>query len=193
MAFRRPHLLRALQGIPRTTRQTIFQMTPHLESQPFKPTSRIIKSQKPVLLQSFSTINTNNKNKKKRKYVPRKAAIEMTEEARTFFKKLLEMNPDKAGIMLNYKQATSGQPRMVFSFDFVSKEGLEESEEGISLEINDDGTPKSPAETLKDGKQKLYISSNAFLKVLGATVDINMENITPILYDREGNQMDPNA
>jgi hypothetical protein len=31
------------------------------------------------------------------------------------------------------------------------------------------------------------------MKVLGATVDVNMENITPILYDREGNIMDPNA
>jgi hypothetical protein len=61
------------------------------------------------------------------------------------------------------------------------------------LEITDDGTPKSPKETFKDGKAKLYVHHNAFLKVLGATVDIDVETFTPVLYDREGNEMDPNA
>jgi hypothetical protein len=61
------------------------------------------------------------------------------------------------------------------------------------LEVSEDGTPKSPEETLGDGKPKLYVNGNAFLKVLGATVDVNMETITPVLYDREGNQMDPNV
>ena len=46
---------------------------------------------------------------------------------------------------------------------------------------------------MDDGLPKLYVNHNAFLKVLGATVDIDLEKITPILYDREGNVMDPNA
>jgi hypothetical protein len=70
-------------------------------------------------------------------------------------------------------------------FRFLSKR--------VSLEANEDGTPKSPTETLKDGNQKLYINGNAFLKVLGATVDVDLDKITPVLYDREGNRMDPNV
>jgi hypothetical protein len=46
---------------------------------------------------------------------------------------------------------------------------------------------------MDDGKPKLYVHHNAFLKVLGATVDVDMDTITPVLYDKEGNQMDPNA
>ena len=207
MALRSPTISRAIQALQqrrnslfRTTRQIVFQTTtPLLQGDDFRimhdreehTTIRFFSS---TTTASAAPDNNNNiKGKKRRKYIPRKAAVELTEQARTFFKKLLKANPEKAGIMLHYQQATSGQPRMVFSFDFVTKDGLGQSEEGISLEINEDGTPKSPEEALVDGKQKLHISSNAFLKVLGAKVDIDMENITPILYDKEGNQMDPNA
>lgn len=48
-------------------------------------------------------------------------------------RRLLENNPDKAGIMLHYKQASSGQPRMVFSFGFVSHDDLESDDEGCVL------------------------------------------------------------
>jgi hypothetical protein len=63
----------------------------------------------------------------------------------------------------------------------------------VTLEVNSDGTPKSPLETWEDGKPKLYVHHNAFLKVLGATVDVDRQTMTPILYDRGGNKMDPNA
>jgi hypothetical protein len=63
----------------------------------------------------------------------------------------------------------------------------------VSLEVNEDGTPKSPREALDDGLPKFYIHHNGFLKVLGATVDVNADSMTPILYDREGFEMDPNA
>lgn len=35
-----------------------------------------------------------------------------------------------AGVMLNYNQSTSGQPRMVFSFDFVTQDQIHEDDEG---------------------------------------------------------------
>lgn len=71
------------------------------------------------------------KTKRKQKiFIPRKAAVQMTEKARTFFKKLLDMNPEKAGVMLNYGQSSSGEPRMVYSFDFVTKENLDPGDEG---------------------------------------------------------------
>ena len=57
----------------------------------------------------------------------------------------------------------------------------------------EDGTPKPPTDSVEDGLQKLYIHHNAFLKVLGATLDVDTETISPILYDREGNQIDPNV
>jgi hypothetical protein len=63
----------------------------------------------------------------------------------------------------------------------------------VSLEVNEDGTPKSPREALGDGLPKFYIHHNGFLKVLGATVDVDADSMTPILYDREGFEMDPNA
>ena len=141
----------------------------------------------------------------------------MTDKARTFFKALLANNPQRDGIILNYQQASSGQPRMVFSFRFVTKDELTEEDEGyetsesnffvmhhppsthkslthsVSLEVVEDGTPKPPKDSVDDGLPKLYVHHNAFLKVLGATLDVNTETISPVLYDREGNAMDPNA
>jgi len=32
--------------------------------------------------------------------------------------------------MLNYHQSTSGQPRMVFSFDFITQDQIGENDEG---------------------------------------------------------------
>ena len=63
----------------------------------------------------------------------------------------------------------------------------------VSLEVDEDGNPKSPRDALDDGLPKLYVHHNAFLKVLGATVDVDTTNITPILYDKEGFEMDANA
>ena len=63
----------------------------------------------------------------------------------------------------------------------------------VSLEVDDEGKPKAPLEAVDDGLPKLYIHHNAFLKVLGATVDVDTTNITPILYDKEGFEMDANV
>jgi len=73
-----------------------------------------------------------------------------------------------------------------FSFCFLRTKS-------VSLELLEDGTPKLPRDSIDDGLPKLYIHHNAFLKVLGAKLDVNTETISPILYDREGNIMDPNA
>lgn len=142
---------------------------------------------------SSSPTFTKSSPRRKRQFIPRKAAVELTDRARTFFKAILTSNPEKDGIILNYQQASSGQPRMVFSFGFVTKDQISPEDEGISLELLEDGTPKSPKDSMNDGLPKLYIHHNAFLKVLGATVDVNTESLSPVLYDREGNMMDPNA
>jgi hypothetical protein len=114
---------------------------------------------------------------------------------RKFFKSLLEIAPteDTIGIMLHYDQSKTGEPRMVFSFGFVTAAELGPDDEAVSLELLEDGTPKKPVDAMNDGLKKLYVSGNAFLKVLGAKLDVDREKLIPILYDREGDLMDPNA
>jgi len=92
------------------------------------------------------------------------------------------------------------EPRMAFTFRFVTADDIGPHDEAVSLELVRDGDgdgapmrPKSPAEAVNDGLPKLYVSADAFLKVLGATVDVDPQTVTPILYDKEGNKMDPNA
>jgi len=156
------------------------------------------------------TTKTPNKarNSRKRKFIPRKAAVALTPKARTFFKSLLENvatnQSDKGssdaeddpiiGVQLTYSQSTTGEPRMVFGFSFLRSSALDPNDEAVSLEVLEDGeTPKSPAEALDDGLPKLYVHHDAVLKVLGSTLDVDEERLMPILYDKEGNVMDPNA
>lgn len=86
---------------------------------------------------------------------------------------------------------------MVFTFDFVTAEGLDPDDEEVSLEMLEDGvTPKPPSESRNDGLPKLYVRQNAFMKVLGSTLDVEVEKngvFLPIVLDREGNRIDPNA
>lgn len=68
----------------------------------------------------------------------------------------------------------------------------------VSLEVLEDGiTPKPPIESWNDNLPKLYIHHGAFMKVLGATLDVEFNSETgelkPKLFDREGYEMDPNA
>lgn len=117
----------------------------------------------------------------------------MTPESRLAFKSLLAGAPEEVtGIMLRYGQSLTGEPRMVFSFGYVRVNEVGEEDEGVSLEVLPDGTPKLPSDSQDDGRPKLFVSRDALLKVLGCTVDIG-EDMTPILRDKEGNVMDPNA
>ena len=43
-----------------------------------------------------------------------------------------------------------------------------------------------------DGLPKLYVHHNAFMKVLGGKLDVDLTTLKLTLYDREGNIMDPN-
>lgn len=178
------------------TRATfVSQSFPIQQSSPFDPQSRA----DPSSASFDSATNTVTKAKKKRTkkiFIPRKAAVELNEKTRKFFKLLLKNAPteDTIGIMLHYDQSKTGEPRMVFSFGFVTAAELGPDDEAVSLELLDDGvTPKAPVDSMNDGLPKLYVSGNAFLKVLGAKLDVDTEKVIPILYDREGNLMDPNA
>jgi hypothetical protein len=155
--------------------------------------------------------------KKRRRSAPssrlkmRKPPVTLTAPARIFFRQLLmstTIRDDVIGILLDYHQSTSGQPRMVYSFRFVTATDIDESlDESVPLweeeekhddndeaHNNEDG-PKtiSTSASSSSSHPKLYVHHNAFLKVLGATLDVDVATVTPILYDREGNLMDPNA
>ncbi len=117
-----------------------------------------------------SRSETSTKTKKRRRtFVPRIAAVQLTDKARMFFKQLLEnpMRPDIIGIMLNYDQSKSGEPRMVYTFKFVTHNDIDlEQDEGVSLETIpsiDPSTkepiliPKPPVDSRNDGLPKLYI------------------------------------
>lgn len=65
-------------------------------------------------------------------FIPKKAPVLLTEATRKFFKSLLktkEADTNVIGIMLNYHQSSSGEPRMVFSFDFVRADQLDKNDE----------------------------------------------------------------
>jgi hypothetical protein len=163
-------------------------------------TRRMFVSQTTQLFNSPFGTNANasvpTKSSRARSFVPQKAAVQLTERARTFFKGLLNEppRPDVIGIRLNYDQSSTGEPRMVFSFEFVTAQDLGPNDEPVSLEVMDDEfTPKPYAEAWNDGLPKLYVNGHAFLKVLGSKVDVDLSTLTLILYDREGNVMDPNA
>ena len=82
---------------------------------------------------------------------------------------------------------------MVFGFSFLRASALHPNDEAVSLELLEDGSPKLPADAMEDGLPKLYVHRDAVLKVLGATLDVDEAKLLPILYDKEGNVMDPNA
>jgi hypothetical protein len=131
----------------------------------------------------------------RKQFVPRKAAVQITENARKFFLALLEHppRPEICGIMLNYNQSSTGEPRMVFSFTFVTPNDITDDDEPVTLRVDKHGQPLTPMETRNDGERKLYVSQHAFLKVLGTTVEVDKDTMQPILHDVEGNLMDPNA
>ncbi|KAL9182013.1 hypothetical protein ACHAXT_012356 [Thalassiosira profunda] len=131
--------------------------------------------------------------------VPRKAALALTPKAREIFKKMIAATGSE-GIMLKYEISSQHALRMAFKFDLIkdAKTELSAQDEGVSLEMMEDGvTPKPPSESMDDGLPKLYIHHAAFMKVLGGTLDVDLDaetgDLTPKLFDREGHEMDPNA
>lgn len=135
-------------------------------------------------------------SQKKHSFIPRKAAIQLKPKAREFCKSLLEnASKDVIGIMLKYQMSSQGNFGMVFAFDFARAKDIGPDDESVSLEVLEDGSPKPPSESINDGLKKLYVHHTAFMKVLGGTLDVKIEtdgSFMPIVYDREGNEMDPN-
>jgi len=104
------------------------------------------------------------------------------------------------GILLKYEMSAKKAMRMTFKFDLIKdrKKELTDQDEGVSLEVLEDGiTPKPPVESWDDGLPKLFIHQNAFMKVLGGKLDVDFNSetgdLTPKLFDRQGFELDPNV
>lgn len=142
-----------------------------------------------------SSADTSSKIRKRprRKLIPKKYAITLTPKSRSLFKSLLDNAPEGViGILFDYGQSKQNLG-MSFTFGFARESDVGESDEGVTLEILPSGEPKSPADAQNDGLPKLYVSSDALLKVLGCTIDIDKDGISPLVFDAEGNKLDPNA
>eukprot|EP00571_Detonula_confervacea_P017737 CAMPEP_0172312416 /NCGR_PEP_ID=MMETSP1058-20130122/17452_1 /TAXON_ID=83371 /ORGANISM="Detonula confervacea, Strain CCMP 353" /LENGTH=132 /DNA_ID=CAMNT_0013025863 /DNA_START=477 /DNA_END=875 /DNA_ORIENTATION=- len=130
--------------------------------------------------------------------VPRKAALALTPKARDIFKKIIAATGSE-GIMLKYEISSQHSLRMAFKFDLVkdAEKEIGAQDEGVSLELLEDGvTPKLPSDSWNDNLPKLYIHHGAFMKVLGGTIDVELNSetgdLTPKLFNREGHEMEPN-
>mmetsp|Transcript_5200 Transcript_5200/g.9188 ORF Transcript_5200/g.9188 Transcript_5200/m.9188 type:complete len:217 (-) Transcript_5200:73-723(-) len=153
-----------------------------------------------VSSRSFSSSrNSKSFTRQKTTMVPRKAALALTPKSRDIFQKIIAATGSE-GIMLKYEMSTQHALRMAFKFDLIkdAKKELDDQDEGVSLEVLEDGvTPKPPSESMDDNLPKLYVHHAAFMKVLGGTIDVDFDSktgdLTPKLFDREGNVMDPNA
>jgi hypothetical protein len=149
-----------------------------------------------------ANFTSNVQRTERRSFIPKKAPLELTETARKFFLELIEVetSPDTdpshiiKGIVLRYEQSLTGEPRMTFTFNFIrEKEITPQDFETVSLEVMEDGSPMPPALSMMDDKPKLYIHKSAFMKVLGATLDVVMDEYQIVLYDRNGDFLDPNV
>jgi hypothetical protein len=98
----------------------------------FSSSSDDAKTKSPFASNNSSLPKKKQRPRRKLKFVPQKAAVALTPKARNFFRALLESTSDEKviGIILNYHQSSTGEPRMVFSFDFVKEGQLMENDEG---------------------------------------------------------------
>ena len=108
-------------------------------SRHYSPTSLICDSSPFSDNNNSDSQTLTRKKRKKKRFIPRKAAVQLTPKAREFFKKLLESDPTKKGILLDYHQASSGEPRMVFSFKFVNNTDDDDGGDGGTLTDDDEG------------------------------------------------------
>lgn len=156
-------------------------------------------SSSPLAGSSSSSSSSTNTSRPRRK---RRAPVNLTTKTRNLLRILLSdenvPNDKVIGVILKYQQSSTGEPRMVFTFDFVEQGQLGKWDEEVPLlpeeeeEEEETSSSASPEDDEKEVKRKLYVHETAFMKVLGATIDIGDDGLTPILYDKEGNVMDPN-
>mmetsp|Transcript_3371 Transcript_3371/g.6393 ORF Transcript_3371/g.6393 Transcript_3371/m.6393 type:complete len:171 (+) Transcript_3371:95-607(+) len=115
-----------------------------------------------------------------RTFKPLRPCVSFTQPASDYLKALISSAPPPtSGILVKYSHSTSGKPRMLFSLSFTCASSVAAEDELGGGEGVD----------LGDG-QVLYVHATAFMKLLGATVD--MEGGEIVFRDKGGFVIDPN-
>ena len=114
-----------------------------------------------------------------RKVRPPRQPIKVSTKASDFFQSLVASNESAVAIRVGYKQS-KGSLSMVYSFDFMGKADVDEAE-----------SRRPPDERLKLDSCSVYIDPSALMKVMGATVDVDLDSFKVQLLDPEGHPLEP--
>ena len=113
--------------------------------------------------------------------------VRVTPNATKFFCHILDSKKalgveDVVAVQLGYRQSVSS-PAMVYTFDFLDNSDIFACK-----------TRRPPDEYTELDKGKgylLYVHPNALMKVLGATVDVDLDTLQFLLKDEEGHLLVP--
>eukprot|EP00946_MAST-07B_sp_MAST-7B-sp1_P001857 g1857.t1 len=92
------------------------------------------------------------------------------------------------GFRLSLNQAPNNL-HMVFSFDFLDPDWLNEHESGTPGKF----FPMEKVSFAEDESLALYIDSSALMKVLGTTVDYDASKSSLVILDSDGTEVSPES
>ncbi len=125
--------------------------------------------------------SSSGKHKSRRPTRESRSPVKLSESARHAFEMMLKDGNNYEAVQVGYQQSKDGL-NMVFSFNFLCQS---------EVEIVESRSPPDEYTTIFADKSasinyKLYVHPNALMKVMGATVDIDIETMEFRLLDGEG-------
>ena len=125
--------------------------------------------------------SSSRRQKSRRLTRESRSPVKLSESAKNAFEMMLEDGNNYEAVQIGYQQSKDGL-NMVFSFNFLSQS---------EVEIVESRSPPDEYTTIFADESasinyKLYVHPNALMKVMGATVDIDIETMEFRLLDGEG-------
>eukprot|EP00943_MAST-04B_sp_MAST-4B-sp1_P000667 g667.t1 len=112
--------------------------------------------------------------------------VTLSENAKQMFHLMLESNSNYKAIQIGYRQSedTLG---MTYTFDMLDGEGVEQAESR---------RPPDEFTTIYEDKEKnikyrCYVHPHALMKVMGATIEVDLDTVEFKLLDEEGFLLEP--
>ena len=110
-----------------------------------------------------------------------RSPVKLSESARNSFEMMLKGDNNHQAVQVGYQQSKDGL-HMVFSFNFLCQS---------EVEVVESRSPPDEYATIFADESasihyKLYVHPNALMKVMGASVDIDIETMEFHLQDEEG-------
>lgn len=108
-----------------------------------------------------------------------RSPVKLSKNARQVFEMMLKGDNNREAVQISYQQSKDGL-QMVFSFNFLHQSEVEM--------VESRSPPDEYATIFADDSihYKLYVHPNALMKVIGATVDVDIESMNFSLQDKEG-------